>query len=233
MRNTDSASACCPAAPSVVTRLACTGSWNGAIDAASCNGGSTRSGRPSDTASSAAATHASRNSSSSAAKIGIAAGRELSPSPAGPLPEAERLHVAVERRSWRCSREGGPGRLDELPEGDEVQRAGAGGEQVPVAAALQVASRLPGPGASGSSNRRSAPTYLWMTLSALAGTSSSQIRSISSLVLIGRPTRASSSASRYACCRGPASSSTPSRHSRNGPRICRRREPPSADAATR
>ncbi|MFD0598571.1 hypothetical protein ACFQZ4_45000 [Catellatospora coxensis] len=57
-------------------------------------------------------------------------------------------------------------------------------------------------GSSGSSTRRSEPTYFWMTLRALAGASSPQIRSISSAVLTGRPTPARSRASRNACCRG-------------------------------
>ena len=68
---TDNASACRPAAARATMRLAWTGSWNGAIDAASRSRASTRSGWSSVIATSVAATHVSKNSRSSTAKRGL------------------------------------------------------------------------------------------------------------------------------------------------------------------
>ena len=140
VRNTDSASACWPAA----ARADDEARLHRFVQRRhprrpGATRGSTRSGWPSDTASSAAATHASKNSASSAAKIDIAADPWASPSPAGPCQSPSARTYESSAASWPLlGATAASGRFDQLPEQDEVQHAGTGGEQVAVAAALQV-----------------------------------------------------------------------------------------------
>ncbi len=60
------------------------------------------------------------------------------------VPQAQRFDVAVERGFAAMLREGGSGGVDQLPEGDQVERGRAGCEQVSVAPPRQVRAGFPG-----------------------------------------------------------------------------------------